>query len=167
MNTSSVSNKTVSKPAENTFQPSHVGFIVFYAKREETNQKLDIEEGEHQQEVVTSQKIISVCEWLNDLSSFSPFNPQGSNVQENPCVLLCFHKTSIITESPTYQSRPFFGPKPFGFIYVFEMRLIICDVTDTATHNLTAFRNIKSGRGVMPSSRPPAVRLLCRYRSLQ
>lgn len=168
MTTSSINNQTVSKPAENTFEPSHVGFIVFYAKREETNSKLDIE-GEHQQEVVilTSQKIISVCEWLNDLSSFSSFNPQSSNVQENPCVLLCFHKTLIITESPTYQSRPFFGPKPFRFIYFFEMRLIICDVTDTATHNLTAFHNIKSGRGVMPSSRPPAVRLLCRYRSLQ
>lgn len=65
MNTSSVNNETVSKPAENTFQPSHVGFIVFYAKREETNSKLDIEEGEHQQEVVilTSQKIIWVC-WM-------------------------------------------------------------------------------------------------------
>lgn len=58
INTSSVNNETVSKPAENTFEPSHVGFIVFYAKREETNSKLDIEEGEHQQEVVilTSQK---------------------------------------------------------------------------------------------------------------
>lgn len=169
MNTSSVNNETVSKPAENTFEPLHVGFIVFYAKREETNSKLDIEEGGHQQEIVilTSQKIISVCEWLNDLSSFSSFNPQSSNVQENSCVLLCFHKTSIIAESPTYQSHPIFGPKPFRFIYFFEMRLLICDVTDTATHNLTAFHNIKSGRGVMPSSRPPAVRLLCRYRSLK
>lgn len=145
MNTSSVNNETVSKPAGNTFEPLHVGFIVFYAKREETNSKLDIEEGGHQQEVVilTSEKIISVCEWLNDLSSFSSFNRQSSNVQENSCVLLCFHKTSIVEESPTYQSHPIFGPKPFRLIYLFEMRLIICDVTDTATHNLTAFHNIK------------------------